>query len=160
MCTPEVREAKEISALITEKADIEIFEDDDEPFVLGFSKSSDESVSRPRTVTTTTNSGDTEVDSSISQCENTSQRPIVASPKLQRVSHPRRKTNEDMTMQDFFKYSMMMREADRKKRMEEARGERKRREEDDRMFQNLFLGAIMNGKTTKYSITDLEPNTK
>ena len=65
-----------------------------------------------------------------------------------------------MTMQDFFKYSMMMREADRKKRMEEARGERKRREEDDRMFQNLFLGAIMNGKTTKYSITDLEPNTK
>ena len=83
--------AKEISALITEKADIEIFEDDEEPFVLGFSKSRYESVSPPHTVITATNSGDTEVDSSISQCENTSQRPIVASPKLQRVSHPRRK---------------------------------------------------------------------
>ena len=55
---------------------------------------------------------------------------------------------------------MIMREADRKERMEEAREERKRREEDDRMFQNLFLAAIMNGKTTKDSITDLGPNTK
>ena len=84
--------AKEKSALITEKADIEIFEDDEEPFVLGFSKSSDESVSHPRTVTTSTNSGDTEeVDSVISQCETTPQRPILVSPKIQRVSNPRRK---------------------------------------------------------------------
>ena len=69
-----------------------------------------------------------------------------------------------MTMQDFFKYSMMMSEADRKERMEEAMEEameeRKRREEDERMFQTSFLAAIMNGKTTKDSITDLEPNTK
>ena len=67
VCPPEVREAKEISALITEKADIEIFEDDEEPFVFGFSKSSDESASLPRTVTTSTKSGDTEVDSVILQ---------------------------------------------------------------------------------------------
>ena len=111
VCPPEVREAKEISALITEKTDIEIFEDDEEPFVLGFSKSSDESVSHPRTVTTSTNSGEIEVDSVISQCETTPQRPILVSPKIQRVSNPRKK-NEDMSMQNFFKYSMMMREAD------------------------------------------------
>ena len=65
-----------------------------------------------------------------------------------------------MSMQDFFKYSMMMREADRKERMEEAREERRRRREDDRMFRNLFLATIMNGKTTKNSSTDVEPNTQ
>ena len=64
------------------------------------------------------------------------------------------------SMQDFFKYSMMMREADRKEIMEEAREERKRREEDDRMFRNLFLATIINGKTTKDRSTDVEPNTK
>ena len=65
-----------------------------------------------------------------------------------------------MSMQDFFKCSMIMREADRKERMEEAREERRRREEDDRMFRNLFLATIMNGKTTKNSSTEVEPNTK
>ena len=83
----------------------------------------------------------------------------VVSPKLQRISHTRkRKNDEEFTMQDFFKFQMMERAEAREQerlrreeareqersRREEEREERKRREASDRIFQNLLLATMMN----------------
>ena len=51
-----------------------------------------------------------------------------------------------MSVQEFFKYTLMMREADRKDREERERLRQEAREADDKLFRNLFMAAIMQGK--------------
>ena len=122
-CPPEVREAKDILELIKEKADIDNFsEEEDEPLGSGTQQSS---VSLPATVTTDVNGE--ENDSSVS-ISSTPKRTNVVSPKLQRVSHSRKRKNEDeFSMQDLFKLQKMERQQDRQEAREHEKGEARRR---------------------------------
>ena len=65
---------------------------------------------------------------------------------LRRVSTPRRNKTEDMSISDFFKYTIMMREQDRKDREEREREERIERESENRMFRELILAALVSEK--------------
>ena len=80
----------------------------------------------------------------------------AVSPRLQRVSNVRRKTSDDMSIQDFFKFSLMQREEDRKDKIKqdeirerERREERERRDAEERMFRNMFMAVIAQGQSGK-----------
>ena len=81
----------------------------------------------------------------------------AVSPRLQRVSNPRKKTSpDDMSIQDFFKFSLMQREENRKDRMKreeirerERREERERRDAEERMFRNMFMAVLAQGQSGK-----------
>ena len=78
-------------------------------------------------------------------------RSIEMSPNLRRVSNRqgRRGMVDDMSLQDFMKFSMMQREEDRREReererirQEEMREQRRRREDEDRMFRHLMVSMM------------------
>ena len=100
--------------------------------------------------------GSAESESGKSDKSITSETVPIVSPRLRRLSTPKKKKDDEMSMTDFFKFSIMQREQDRKDREMELREERKRkqeverrREEEDRMFRNLFLAAITQDKNVK-----------
>jgi hypothetical protein len=78
--------------------------------------------------------------------------------RLQRMSTGRIRrgaasSTDDMSIQDFFKFTLLQREEDRKERMEreqicekERQEEREKRDAEERMFRNLFLGILAQGK--------------
>jgi len=78
--------------------------------------------------------------------------------RLQRMSTGRIRRGaasgtDDMSIQDFFKFTLLQREEDRKERMEreqirekERQEEREKRDAEERMFRNLFLGILAQGK--------------
>ena len=58
-----------------------------------------------------------------------------------------------MSIQDFFKFTLSQREEDRKERTEreqirekERQEEREKRDAEERMFRDLFLGILSQGK--------------
>ena len=73
-----------------------------------------------------------------------------------------------MSVSEFFKYSMMLREQDRKEREEkeerrlaEMKEERLERAQEDKMFRNLFMMAMMKdsgGGTSSISTTTNQTN--
>ena len=68
------------------------------------------------------------------------------SPRLQRISTPRKKSSpEEMSVQDFFKFSLLQREEDRKDRIQREEVRERERQEDSRMFRNMFMAVIMQG---------------
>ena len=81
----------------------------------------------------------------------------VVSPRLQRISTPRKKrSREEMSVQDFFKFSMLQREEDRKDRIERERvrererwEDREKRDGEERMFRNMFMAVLMQGNNGK-----------
>jgi hypothetical protein len=61
-----------------------------------------------------------------------------------------------MSIQDFFKFSLMQREEDRKDKIKqdeirerERREERERRDAEERMFRNMFMAVIAQGQSGK-----------
>ena len=59
-------------------------------------------------------------------------------------------------VQDFFKFSMLQREEDRKKRIERERVRERERQEDgkkrdseERIFRNMFMAFLMQGNNGK-----------
>ena len=121
-CPEEVREAKEILQLIKDRADIENFSDEEE--VLPGVLSEDDNRLSPPTVATNATANAAESDSSVTVGA-TGTVANVVSPRLQRVSHSRKRKNVDeFSLQDFFKMQMM----ERQERREEEREERRRRE--------------------------------
>lgn len=77
----------------------------------------------------------------------------VFSPRLQRISNPRKKSSpEEMSLQDFFKFTMLQRKEDRKDRIQreevrerERREDREKRDSEELMFQNMFMAVLMQG---------------
>ena len=63
-----------------------------------------------------------------------------------------------MSVQDFFKFSMLQREEDRKERIERERVRERERQEDgkkrdseERIFRNMFMAVLMQGNNSKAS---------
>jgi hypothetical protein len=138
-CPEEVREAKEILQLIKDRADIENFSDEEEKVVAGVPSEGDNRLSPP-TVATNATANAAESGSSVNVGA-TGTVASVVSPRLQRVSHSRKRKNVDeFSLQDFFKMQMM----ERQERREEEREKRRRREAQDNFFQNMMLAAMMN----------------
>ena len=61
-------------------------------------------------------------------------------------------------VQDFFKFSMLQREEDRKKRIErervrerERQEDREKRDSEERIFRNMFMAVVMQGNKGKAS---------
>ena len=142
-CPPNVVEAKRIVEAIKSKADIETFDSTEEEV--------DEVTGSPESESQVS-SGTTPTDANISSPTPTQNVPVVV-PRLQRISTPRKRTSpEDMSVQEFFKYSLIQREQDRKDREErermrelELREERLKRDADERMFRNMFMAVLMRG---------------
>ena len=75
---------------------------------------------------------------------------VNVAPSIRRVSTPRRnRRSEDMSIDDFFRFTMMQREQDRRDREEREMQLMAARENEDRMFRQMFLAVLMRGKDTR-----------
>ena len=79
----------------------------------------------------------------------------VVSPRLARVAR-KRNSPEEMSVNDFFRFTLMQREQDRKDREareivreRERREERERRDAEERMFRQMFMAVLMKGSSDK-----------
>ena len=168
-CPPEVREAKRIVELIKQDADIiafnnasnDLHEDIEAtaPHNEGTAprvseENENENVVNPPD-TSTTREANTATSTPTVSSGNSSNH--VITPRLERVSVVRKRNSDDgISMQEFFKYTMLQREEDRKERIERERKEderrneeRERREADDRIFKNMFMAALLQGQKKK-----------
>ena len=175
-CPTVVREAKDIMREITLKCELEVFASDDEdtpnppnpeennappinavpPVPTNVATGSNQggsgsSVSRqsdvntfPTNVATTINQE--ESDSSVSKQSDVNTSPMVRG-NLRRFASTRKKKNEEeMSVSEFFKYSMMLREQDRKEREERDEKEKINNERNDRFFREMLMTVVLGGK--------------
>ena len=160
-CPQHVREAKRIMISIRQKSELDTCEPESKDDNLGFDEETEADFEEraPVPIVSVPNTsvvGSAESESGKSDKSITSETVPIVSPRLRRLSTPKKKKDDEMSMTDFFKFSIMQREQDRKDREMELREERKRkqegerrREEEDRMFRNLFLAAITQDKNVK-----------
>ena len=156
-CPPHVREAKRIMIGIRQKAELDTCEVEDDGLSLeevGLCEVEATaplaSVSITKTSTTESSASKTSTTESSASESVKSYKSENISPKLKRIATPRKKSNEEMSITDFMKFSIMQREQDRKDMELEIREERQRREEierkreeDDRLFKNMFFATML-----------------
>ena len=158
-CPPHVREAKRIMIGIRQKAELDTCEVEEVGLCEVEATAPLASVSITKTSTTESSATAPLASVSITETSTTessasesvkSYKSENISPKLKRIATPRKKSNEEMSITDFMKFSIMQREEDRKDRELEIREERQRREEierkgeeDDRLFKNMFFALLL-----------------
>ena len=165
-CPAFVREAKRIVREITGKSELEAFANDDEdhpnpvnpadgqvpphnnnvvPPVLG-----DVAPAPPVQLNIPNRNNQGSSDSSVSG----DNAPPVVRGNLRRLASIRRNRNEeDMSISEFFRYSMMQREQDRREREECEERERAVNERNDRFFRDMMMAVLLNGRNIQNDVS-------
>ena len=147
-CPPHIIEAKRILEAIKDEADIETFNN---AVIAQVPAENNETENAGAAADVPVDAIDIpEEQSNTSSSSSSSTAPSAPapgiSPRLQRISTPRKKSSpEEMSVQDFFNFSILQREEDRKDRIQREEVRERERQEDSRMFRNMFMAVIMQG---------------
>jgi len=166
-CPPNIIEAKRITEAIKDEADIETFNNTVIAQLPAENNDSKNAKVAANEAKNTEVAADVPVEgidvpeeqsntSASSSTASSVPAPLV-SPRLQRISTPRKNNSqEEMSIQEFFKFSMLQREEDRKERIErelirerERKEDREKRDNEERFFRNMFMAVLMQGNNNK-----------
>ena len=156
-CPPHIIEAKRILEAIKDEADIETFNNAVIAQVPAENNEAENAEAAADVPVEAIDVPEEQSNTSASSSTASSVPAPLVSPRLQRISTPRKKNSpEEVSVQDFFKFSMLQREEDRKERIEHERVRERERQEDrgkrdgeERIFRKMFMAVLMQGNNGK-----------